>query len=394
MDRERILGLAHDTAAQVTEWRRHLHRYPELSFEEAETSAFVAQRLTDMGYQPQTNFGGGYGVVATLEGGRPGPTIAFRADMDALPIHEETGLEWSSTRPGKMHACGHDAHTSTLLGAAKVMRQLQREIPGKIVFVFQPAEEKPPGGAQGMVKAGVLEGVEAIFGLHVTNPLPVGHMGFRAGPVNAASDSFKITLRGKGGHAAYPHITVDPIAMLGATIQGIQNVVSRMVNPTESAVVTIGWVKAGDANNVIPEVAELGGTIRTLTDETRDLVPGKLEAVARGAAAMFGGAADVEVLRGYPVNVNDARMNEIARQAAEMVIGAENCVEPPLGMGGEDFAFYSRVRPSCFARLGTGLPGRAPLPAHNPRFVIEEGAFPVGLAWYLSLALNYAALAK
>jgi amidohydrolase len=388
MDRDAIRALAAEIAPQVTGWRRHLHQNPELSFEEAETSAFVVQRLTEFGYAPRTGVGGGYGVVAVLEGGKPGPTIALRADMDALPIQEETGLPFASTRPGKMHACGHDAHTAILLGAAKALKQIQNEVPGKVVLLFQPAEELPPGGAKGMVEAGVLNGVDAVFGIHVSNLVETGKMGFRAGPVNANSDRFRVTLYGKGGHAAGPHNTVDPIVMLGAAINSIQSIVSRSVNPMDNAVLTIGWVRGGDADNVIPEKVEFGGTIRTFDVKVQELVHARLKAVVEGVAAAHGGRAEVVSTYGYPVLNNDAATTEAARKVAAELFGLENIVEPPAGMGGEDFAYYAQVRPACFARLGTGTPTTASIPAHNPKFVIDEDSFAVALAYYIGLALH------
>jgi amidohydrolase len=392
MESHDIRALAAKVAPDVTAWRRHLHQNPELSFHEVETAAFVAARLTEMGYAPRTGLGGVHSVVAELVGGRPGPTIALRADMDALPIHEETNLPFASTRPGKMHACGHDAHTSVLLGAAKVLHQIQDQLPGKIVFLFQPAEELPPGGAKPMVEAGVLDGVDAVFGLHVSNPVPTGQIGFRSGPVNAAADLFKVTLFGQGGHAAYPHNTVDPMIMLAAAISGVQAIISRSVNPVDSAVLTIGWVRGGDADNIIPEKVEFGGTIRTFDPQVQALVHARLKTVIEGVAASFGGRAEVVSTYGYPVLHNDVAMTEVARQAAALVLGEENTMEPLLGLGGEDFAYYAQARPAFFARLGTGTPQTAGIPAHNPRFVIAEESFEVGVAYYVALALHAADL--
>jgi len=382
-----IRALAARVAPDVIDWRRHFHQYPELSFEEAETAAFVAEKLTEMGYQPQTRVGGSHGVVAVLEGGRPGRTIALRADMDALPIQEETGLPFASVRPGKMHACGHDAHTAILLGTAKALKKIQHEVPGKVVFLFQPAEELPPGGAKGMVEAGVLEGVDAVFGLHVFNSLLVGQLGIRSGPVNAASDIFKVTLYGRGGHAAAPHTSVDPIVMLGSVITALQSVVSRSVDPMEQAVLTIGWVRGGDADNIIPEQVEFGGTIRTFDPAVQALVHARLKETVEGVAAAYGGRAEVVSTYGYPVVNNDERITEIARKCAALVVGEENTVVPPVGMGGEDFAYFAQERPGCFVRLGTGTPETLTLPAHNPRFVIDESALEVGVAYYIALAL-------
>lgn len=388
MDRNRIQALAAEVASEVTAWRRHLHQNPELSFEEKETAAFVEERLTEMGYEPRTGVGGGHGVVAVLEGGKSGPTIALRADMDALPIQEETGLPFASTRPGKMHACGHDAHTAVLLGTAKALKQIAREVSGKVVFLFQPAEEMPPGGAKGMVEAGVLEGVDAVFGLHVSNPVETGKIGFRAGTVNAASDLFKVALYGKGGHAAYPHNTVDPMVMLAFALSAAQSIVSRNVNPVASAVLTVGWVRGGEANNIIPEKVEFGGTIRTFDPQVQELVHARLKQMMEGVAAAHGGRAEVQSTYGYPALHNDARMTEVARRAAVLVLGEENTAEPPAGLGGEDFAYFALARPACFARLGTGTPETASISAHNPRFVISEESFAVGVAYYISLALH------
>lgn len=380
--------LAAKVAPDVTLWRRYLHQNPELSFQEVETASFVAQKLTEMGYQPQTRVGGGNGVVAVLEGGKPGRTIALRADMDALPIQEETNLPYASTRPGKMHACGHDAHTAVLLGAAKALMEIRDEVPGKVVFLFQPAEEVFPGGAKGMVEAGVLDGVDAVFGLHVTNPVLAGQIGVRSGPVNAASDEFKVTLYGRGGHAASPHTAVDPIVMLGSVITALQSIVSRSVNPVDQAVLTIGWVRGGEADNVIPEKVEFAGTIRTFDPAVQKLVHARMKAVVEGVAAAHGGRAEIEETYGYPVLRNDEAMTEVARRCAALVVGEENTVVPPLGLGGEDFAYYAQERPACFVRLGTGTPETLTLPTHNPRFVIDESALEVGVAYFISLALH------
>lgn len=391
MDRTRILALAQSVAPALVEWRRHLHMHPELSFQEQETATFVAAGLREFGYVPQEQVGGGFGVTAMLEGGRPGPTVALRADMDALPILEESGVPFASTVPGCMHACGHDAHTAMLLGAARLLRELREQVPGRVLFLFQPAEEKPPGGAIGMVQAGVLAGVDAVFGLHVANGMEAGHMAFRTGPGSAASDRFRLIFKGKGGHAAHPHSTVDAIAMAGQAISALQNVVSRMVAPTDSAVMTIGMIQAGTQENVIAEEATLRGTIRSLDAKVRDLVPQKIEQVAAGIAAAFGGAYEFEMSRGYPVLPNDPAMTAVARRAAEAVLGPANVHEAPLGLGGEDFAYFAEARPGCFGRLGTGFPDRDPVPGHSPRFVINEAALPVGVAFYLSLILNAAA---
>lgn len=373
----------------MTAWRRHLHQHPELSFAETETAAYIAERLREMGYAPQTGVAG-TGVVAVLEGSRPGPTVALRADIDALPVQEATGLPFASARPGVMHACGHDAHTAILLGAARALREIHQEVAGQVRFLFQPAEEMPPGGAKGMIEAGVLNGVDAVFGLHVGNFVPVGKIGLRTGPFNASADNFRVVLHGKGGHAAYPQNTVDPIAMLGAAISALQHIASRMINPVEPVVLTIGWVRGGDADNIIPNQVEFGGTIRATQPYIREQAHARLKSVMEGIAATFGGRADVTVDWGYPALINDAAMTDLARKAAAFALGPENVIEPPLGMGGEDFAYFAQACPGSFARLGTGAPETAGTAAHSPTFVISEDAFAVGLAYYISLVLQCA----
>jgi amidohydrolase len=386
-------------ASEVEEWFTWLHRHPELSFHERETAAFVAGRLRGLGYDPWERVGTGptgealYGVVAVLGGDKPGPALAFRADIDALPVEEATGLSYASERHGAMHACGHDAHTAMLLGAAAALKPLERVLPGPVVFIFQPAEEVPPGGAQGMIEAGVLDSpkVGAIFGLH-QGTRDVGTFSIASGPRNAASDGFKITVRGKGGHAAWPHRSVDPILVASHVVVGLQGIVSRQVSPRQSAVVTVGVIQGGTKANVIPETVTLLGTVRTLDPEVRDQMPLRIQGITEGICAAYGAMAEVEYHRGYDVLVNDAAMAELARLAAVDVVG-EECIQPAdVGMGGEDFGRFLQRVPGCFVTIGAGdpsVPSEERVGGHSSRFVVHPDALPFGVAWYVALARRF-----
>lgn len=393
IDTDRILALARGQAAYAIEARHHLHRYPELSFEEHETAAFVAARLREIGYEPRTGLGrSGTALTATLAGGRPGPTLALRADMDALPVSELNDLPYRSERAGVMHACGHDAHTAILLGTARALWEVRDELPGRVVFLFQHAEESPPGGALELIEAGALEGVDAVFGLHQTPFLDVGQIEAGPGPNTASSDRFSLTVLGKGGHAARPHTTVDPILVTGHVVNALHHIVSRRVNPMNPAVLTIGMIQGGTRPNVIAPEVVIQGTVRTLDEHDWEAMPREIETVARGAAAMWGAEIKLDYRRGYPALINDEAMADVARRAAERVVGLENLGPNRPGMGGEDFAHYLRKVPGCFARLGGGTPG-APQDArgnpHSGAFTFDDGAIPVGIAWYLALATGF-----
>lgn len=386
---------------QVREWFTWLHRHPELSYHEKETAAYVGQRLRELGYTPRERVGIGpsgerlYGVVAVLGEGRAAPALALRADTDALPIDEASGLPYASENYGAMHACGHDAHTAMLLGAAAALKEVDRRqpFPGPVVFLFQPAEEVPPGGAQGMIEAGVLDDppVGAIFGLHQGGK-DVGTFSIAAGARNAASDGFKIVVRGKGGHAAWPHKGVDPIVVAAHVVIGLQSIVSRQVSPRQSAVVTVGVINGGTKSNVIPESVTLLGTVRTLDPDLRDQMPVRLTAIADGICAAFGGVAEVEYNRGYDVVVNDAAMSDLARAAAVDVVGEEGVQPAEPGMGGEDFGRYLQKVPGCFVTIGAGdraIPAEERVGGHSPRFALDPAALQYGVAWYVALAKRY-----
>lgn len=387
-----IKELADSVTAWAVSCRRHLHQYPELSFQEKETSAFIEAELRKLGYEPQTGIGG-YGLKAVLQGGKgPGRTIALRADIDALPIQEQTGLPFASRKEGVMHACGHDVHTAVLLGAAKALKELQPELAGQVVLIFQPSEESAPGGASLMIKDGVLENphVDAIFGLHVLPSLTVGQMGFGDGPRMGAPDQFDLTIQGKGGHGAHPYATVDAVYVACQVVTALQGIVSRNINPFDPVVLTVAAIHSGTKHNIIPGEAVLQGTIRTMSQQVRERMAQRLREVADGVCAAYGATASLEVRTGYPVLVNAPAETALARAAAAEVLGEEQVGVMEPSMGAEDFAFYLQERPGSFARLGAAAPDdqeRAGL--HTSRLNVDEGCIPVGVAYYLSLVQQY-----
>lgn len=390
LNKEQLWSLARSVHPLAVEARRHLHRYPELSYEEKETSLYLTGHLTKLGIPFQIV--AQTGIKAVIEGGKPGPTIALRADIDALPITEETGLEYASQIPGKMHACGHDAHTATLLAAAKALQQMAPDLAGRVVLIFQPGEEKNPGGAYLMIQDGVLENpkVDAIFGVHVLPDLEVGRMGFGAGPRMAAPDEFDCTIIGKGGHGARPHNTVDPILVAAQCITLLQQIVARNINPFQSAVITIGQIQGGTARNVIPDEVVFKGTVRTMDPDVQQLMPKRIEAVIKGVCEAAGATYKLNYDAGYPVLVNDEAMTEVARRAAMQVLEGDRVGEMTPSMGGEDFAFFLREVPGSFARLGAMAPGTAtPYGLHTSRMVIDEECMAVGVAYYLSVVQEF-----
>jgi amidohydrolase len=368
---------------QVIEWRRHLHRHPEPSFEERETAAFVAQTLEGFeGLQierPTEN-----SVLARLATGRPGPTVALRADIDALPITEESGVDFASENPGAMHACGHDGHTAMLLGAAKVLSA--GDLPGgEVRFIFQHAEESPPGGARDLVAAGVLDGVDLVYGCHLWTPLELGKVAVRPGPFMAASDFLKLKITGRGGHAGLPHDAIDPIAIAAQVVTNLQHVVSRGIDPLRSAVLTIGAFHAGDAPNVIPEVAELEGTARSFDPEVRERLPELIERIAAGVAGAHGAQAELEYVRGYNAVVNDENAAELVRG----VVPGEALTDLDPIMGGDDFSAYLAEVPGCYAFIGAGSEeAGATYMHHHPRFRIDERALATGVRMHVDVALR------
>lgn len=390
MERAEILALVKSLEPELLADRRHIHANPELSYQEERTAAYVAARLREMGYEPETGIAGMHGVRAVLKGALPGPTIGMRADMDALPITELTEVDFKSQTPGVMHACGHDCHTSMLLGAARALKQVQNQLAGTVLFLFQPAEEVGPGGAQPMVDAGALNGLDAVFALHIGPGSEAGRIGFMEGVSSANSDGLKIIITGKGGHAAQPHNTVDAVVVTGHVLVALQQIVARQVAPTKSAVITIGSVHGGTKGNIIAEQVELVGTVRTLDAEVRTAMPGAIERLVNGVCEALGAKATVEYRHGYPSVVNDPAMVILSRQAAAMAVGAENLFQTEVSMGGEDFSYMLYTAPGTMGRLGSGSPStpleqRAPL--HNGRLFVDESALSHGVAYWVALAM-------
>jgi amidohydrolase len=360
---------------QVVAWRRHLHRHPEPSFEEHETARFVAETLSGFGGLEVTR-PSATSVMARLVGGRPGPVVALRADIDALPIAEDSGVEFASERPGFMHACGHDGHTAMLLGAARVLSE--HELPGgEVRFLFQHGEELAPGGARDMVAAGVMEGVDLVYGCHLWAPLEYGKVAARPGPFMAAADFFRLEITGRGGHAGLPHTAVDTVAAAAAVVTSLQHLVSRRIDPLQPAVVTVGSFHAGDAPNVIPGRAELTGTARSFDPGVRERIPQLIDEIARGVCAAHGAECSLDFQFGYRPVVNDERATALVRDA----IGDEAAEIDPI-MGGDDFSAFLEHAPGCYAFIGAG----GEYPHHHPRFRIDERALAIGTRLHVKVA--------
>jgi amidohydrolase len=379
-------------AAQLTEWRRDFHAHPELGFEVHRTAGIVARLLSELGCEVRTGIGQS-GVVGLLAGGKPGPTVMLRADMDALPIQEVNDAPYASQAPGVMHACGHDGHVAMGLGAATLLARHAKELPGQVLLVFQPAEEGM-GGARAMIQDGALADPQpaAVFGLHLWNTMPLGRVVAQAGPIMAAADVLKITIRGKGGHGALPHEAVDAIAVAGQVLSALQTIVSRNVDPQETAVLTIGTIHAGAAFNVIAETVEMQGTIRTFSPAVRDMVLTRLKVLLDGVTAGMGARYELEIQDVTRAVVNDAAMAEVARGAAVQVAGATNVVWQPPFMVSEDFSEFAGRAPACFMLLGSGNPSLGlDAPHHNPRFDFDEDALPLGAALLATTAARFLA---
>lgn len=375
MLKDQLRDLLREIEPQMVSWRRHLHQNPELSFQEEKTPAMIAEILRQIGFDEVRTGVGSRGVVGLLRGGQPGKTVAIRADFDALPIQDQKNVPYKSQVPGVMHACGHDAHTSTLLGLATVLAKHRDQINGNIVFIFQHAEEENPGGAVAIVQDGGLAGVDAIFGAHLWSMIPVGKVGISAGPIMANTDDFIIEIKGKGGHGAVPQETVDSIVIGSQIVLSLQTIPSRNVSPLDSLVVTVGAFQAGDNFNVIADTCKLKGTVRSFLPEVRDLAERRLKEIAQGTAAMLGGTATVHYDRGYPAVINSEQEAEIVREAACSVVGELQVEKMKPIMGGEDFSYYLQEVPGAFVFIGAGNPDKgAEYPHHHPRFDIDEQA--------------------
>ena len=382
-----------DVAAQVVVDRRYLHAHPELGFQEYETSRFVAARLRDLGLDVRTGIAE-TGVVGLLRGGRPGKTVLLRADMDALPIDELNDVPYKSRVPGTMHACGHDGHTAILLNAARVLATRREDLAGTVKFVFQPCEERPPGGAIRMIEEGVLEepAVDAVFGLHLSQWLPVGTVVARPGPTMAAADMFHLEIKGTGGHAAAPHLCVDAALVAAQVLVALHTLVAREVKPIEPAVLTVGMIQAGTAPNVIPETALLHGTVRTFDKELRRYMARRVEEVARGVAAAMRADCACTYEWGYSAVVNDPAMADLVATVAREVVGPDNVVAFEPTMGGEDFAAFLERVPGCFFFVGTRNDERGLVWGHHhPRFDVDETAVPIGIEMFVQLVERYLA---
>jgi amidohydrolase len=389
--KQRLLAKADQYLPEVIQFRRHIHAHPELSFQETETSRFVSEQLTKIGIVQQKKCAG-TGIVALIEGRNPTKKcIALRADMDALPILEENDIPYKSLNTGVMHACGHDVHTSCLLGTAKILFDIRNEFEGTVKLIFQPGEEKHPGGAGIMIQEGVLHdpAPEAIFALHVYPNLPCGTVGFRSNQYMASADEIYITIHGKGGHAAQPHNTVDPIAVAAQLIVALQQVISRKCNPISPSVLTFGKIQGGFAPNVIPDTVELMGTFRAMDEQWRYEAHRWIKEITQQTCAMYGASATVDIPVGYPSLFNDPELTDRAQKWAADLLGPDNVRPLEKRMGAEDFSFYSQRIPGCFFRIGTNIDNqKLTAPVHNSRFNIDENAMKYGMATMSWLALN------
>ncbi len=373
---------------EVVGWRRHLHRNPEMSFQENETSRFVYETLHSFGglelFRPTTT-----SVVARLVGQRPGRVVALRADMDGLPIEEENDFEFASRKPGVMHACGHDGHTAMLLGAAKVLVGMRERIRGEIRFLFQHAEEQPPGGAGQMIEAGVMEGVDAIIGIHLSSYLPVGKIRLGYGPMGAAADTFELSISGKGGHAARPNKVVDTVAVAAQVVTNLQHVVSRNADPLDNVVVSVTRISGGTTHNVIPETVEMEGTVRALQEEAREKVAGTMKRVIEGITEAHGASYSFKYRRGYAPVINDESVTRVVEETVQKVLGEAAVERMPPAMGSEDFSAFQRVTPGSFFSVGARNEEKGIIyPHHHPRFTIDEDALPIGMKMFVCAAFE------
>ena len=394
VDISRIRREIQELQPTIVELRRRLHQKPELGFREHLTAELISQKLQEWGIEHQTGIAQ-TGIVATIHGDKPGKVLAIRADMDALPIQEQNDVPYRSQHDGVMHACGHDGHTAIALSVAFYLSQHRQDFTGTVKIIFQPAEEGP-GGAKPMIEAGVLQNpqVDAIIGLHLWNNLPLGTVGVRNGALMAATESFRCTIQGKGGHGAIPQQTVDSILVAAHIVTALQTIVARNVSPLESAVVTVGEIHAGTAVNVIADTAYLSGTVRYFNPALGELIPQRLEQVIAGVCQIHGATYKLDYQRHYPAVINDAKIAELVRSVAEGVI------ETPLGivpecqtMGGEDMSFFLEAIPGCYFFLGSANPDKdLAYPHHHPRFNFDETALGMGVEIFVRFVEKFCAL--
>ena len=366
---------------QIIAWRRDFHMHPELGYEEERTSKIVEEHLREWGYTIKRV---GTGIIADIGNGEK--KIALRADMDALPVQEENDVPYKSRTPGKMHACGHDAHTAMLLGAAKIIAEHKEELPNKVRLIFQPAEEGG-NGALKMIEGGGLEGVDAIFGLHVWMELASGIVGIREGPVMAGVGRFDVEIEGKGGHGASPHETIDPVPIAAQAILAFQTIISRNLNPLESGVVSVGAIKGGEAFNVIPERVYMNGTYRFFTQETKKLIEKRIEEVLKGIVLANNASYKLKIKEVAPPTINDPQMASLAKRVAQKL--GLKVDDVPKSMGSEDFAFYLQKVPGAFIALGIKNEEKGIThPHHHPKFNVDEEVLPLGTALEVGLAFE------
>lgn len=382
MDYGQIKQLSAELIPYVTDVRHMLHSIPELSNQEYKTHAYLCEKLTEIGipYTTQKTW-----IIATITGELPGKTVALRADIDALPITEQTNLPYTSKHPGVMHACGHDAHAAILIGVAKLLYGMRAQIPGTVRLLFQPAEEAS-GGAVPMIQAGAMQDVSAVYGLHVVPLAPVGRIGCRPGPMYAANDSLHITICGKSGHGAHPACGIDAVVIAAQVITALQTLVSREIEATDACVITIGSIHGGTTNNVLCDEVKLYGTLRTLSSDVRNRMHQRLPLLCEGIAVSMGGNARIQIEPGYCACVNDIHeANRVLAIAEEMFGASQTYLLRNSSLGAEDFAYFLREVPGAIYHLGCG--GEAP--GHNDRFTVDDGCLPVGVAMQAALALHF-----
>ncbi|MBP2097730.1 M20 metallopeptidase family protein [Enterococcus rivorum] len=369
-------------------WRRHLHEHPELSFHEVETAKYI-RGILDTFPNLEISSLTENSVIATLKGSKPGKTVALRADIDALPIIEESDVTFPSKNHGVMHACGHDTHTAMLLGAIKVLAEMQDKIAGTVKFIFQPAEEEPPGGAKLLVEAGVMDDVDEVFGLHIAPNVPVGVIGIRKGALTAASDVVTLNIHGKGSHGSTPDLSIDPILVGVEIISNLNNIVSRNISPFDNVVISIGEFNSGKTSNVIPNDARIQATVRTNDPEVRKYVKKRIEEIIKGVCEMYGATYELDYLLGYSPVINDSAATDLVIQAANKVVGVNHVVEPPIMMGSEDFSAYTDVKPGSFFILGGGTAAEGcGYMNHHPKFKINEDCLVYGAAMHTQIVLD------
>ncbi|MGC4057463.1 MAG: M20 family metallopeptidase [Chitinophagaceae bacterium] len=389
---QQIRQRSRELSGEIRSIRQHIHQHPELSFEEFETAKYVAAKLDALGINYQSGVAG-TGIVAIIQGRRPeSRCLAIRAELDALPIKELNEVSYTSVNDGIMHACGHDVHTACLLGVAQVMHELRDQFSGTLKLIFQPGEEMHPGGGSLMIEAGVLENpkIDAILALHVYPHLPAGVVGFRSGQYMASTDEIHIKITGKGGHAALPHQTIDPIAIAAETIVALQQVVSRRSNPVSPSVLSFGKIAGGTVNNVIPDEVELAGTLRTMDEQWRAEAHKLIRNVTHNISEAFGAQAHIDIPKGYPSLYNDPVLTAQIGGFAEAFLGKDQVRELSLRMTADDFAFYSQSVPGCYFRLGTNTNNAAhTVSVHNARFDIDESALETGVGVMSFAAFSY-----